>query len=353
MKKKNVLKYFCLSLTLAMLCGCEPETSLPEPSDNTVSDDEEEEETIETQEADQPEEPEESETLETTATGEIDAALWDKLIAETGASEDEVAAYVCDDFDGDGVNEAFVLVGIETDDLGDHKQIYGSIWFVSHERCDNLYSSVGMGINNTPHTMTLGDTKYVYFNDEFVSESYSVVFYVSDGFVCDADFSCVGAVGSSSSDPDTFTITDSSYDMYLDVEAGFTIGHTYKKYYFFYDSEEDRIYEYAGTSIDAATAEFWSGRDLVAELVPEGDTVTDIFMRGNGLIAINYEHTDSDGNIEYYHYIYSTVSESLVDDLGQETGEAALSGIYLHARCPLMASYPEVPGPDGNVWYGE
>ena len=39
--------------------------------------------------------------------------------------------------------------------------------------------------------------------------------------------------------------------------------------------------EYAGTTIDADTVEFWCGRDLVTEMVPKGDTVDSIFMRGN------------------------------------------------------------------------
>ena len=279
-------------------------------------------------------------------------SLLDTLLWWTDCSEDEVAAYVRDDFDGDGTEEAFALVGKETDDLGEY--IFGTIWFVTDEGCENLYSSVGgMGLRKEPGFLTLGDTKYIFFNDCFVSESYSIVFYVSDGKALDADFSYAGAIGYSENEPDRFTITDSSYDMYLEAESGFTIGHTYKKYYFFYDPEDGGIYEYAGTNIDAATVEFWCGRDLVNELIPEEDTVTGIFMRGNGLIVINYEHAEDDGKMHYFHYIYSTLKESFIDDMGRETDEEPQLGIYLNSICPQMASYPEVPGPGDSVWYGE
>ena len=132
---------------------------------------------------------------------------------------------------------------------------------------------------------------------------------------------------------------------------GFMIGHTWKKYYYFYDSEDGQIYEYGGTGIDAATVEFWTGRDLVSELVPDGDTIDSVFMRGNGILVINYEHMDEDGSINYFHYNYDTRRGYFINDLGMETEEEPMEGSCAYALIPELASYPEVPGPDGNVWY--
>ena len=101
-----------------------------------------------------------------------------------------------------------------------------------------------------------------------------------------------------------------------------------------------------------ATVEYWCGEDFFAELLSDDDVIDNIFMRGNGLIVINLENTDDSGNINYYHYIYSTSKESFVDDNGTETDADPLSGIY-SSLIPDMANYPQVPGPDDMVWYGE
>ena len=279
--------------------------------------------------------------------------LWDILIDETGASEDEVAAYVRDDFDGDGIEEAFALIGTLSEDYDDIRRICGDLWFVSPAGCVALRGSFGLGIGDEARFMTLGDTEYILFTDYFVSESYTYVYSVKDGKVEEASFSGVGYVLPDPEDSDKFTITDSSYDMMWDAEINFPIGHTWKKYYFFYDSESGRVYEYAGTTIDEATVSYWCDDIIVNEIVPEDCTIDNIFMRGNGLIVINFEKTEDDGSISYYHLSYSTEKESFVDDMGKETDSSPLNGTYLHCLCPQMVSYPEVPGPNGIVWYGE
>ncbi|MCR5129113.1 MAG: hypothetical protein K6B69_13540 [Lachnospiraceae bacterium] len=277
--------------------------------------------------------------------------LMEKLFAESGCSEDDVTCYIQDDFDGDGYEELFAIIGEITDE--DWDAVTGSTWFVSDSECTQLYDSFGLGTKNDIRSMTIGDITYVIFDGLFISESYSCVYYVSDGNVYETAFSRKGYVAADKKDHDRFTVSDSSYDMCFDKETGSMIGHTWKNYYFFYDSADDCIYEYAGTTIDMATVEYWCGEDFFAELLSDDDVIDNIFMRGNGLIVINLENTDDSGNINYYHYIYSTSKESFVDDTGTETDAEPLSGIYYSSLIPDMANYPQVPGPDDMVWYGE
>ena len=279
--------------------------------------------------------------------------LKEKIIAESGCEKDDIKCFLMDDFDSDGSYEAFAIVGDGIDE--DFGCVYNSeAWFVTDSKCEKITKSVGMGLGNAIRTMTIGDINYVIIDDLFVSESYSFVYYVSGGSVSEAEFSHIGTVWVDVLNSDTFSIINSSYDMRLENSiGGLPIGHTWKKYYFFYSPEENKIYEYAGTSIDEKTVEFWTGRDLITELVPAGDTINDVSMRGNGLIAINYEHEEEDGSISYYHYIFDTLQGYFIDDNGKETNEEPLPGIYLKSLCPNMASYPEVPGPDGDVWYGD
>ena len=280
-------------------------------------------------------------------------SLRDRLISSSGYEDSEIISFFSDDYDGDGSEEAFALIGEASDGVAGEIIVDGEIWFVTGSTCRMLCHSVGMGIQSDAHYMTVGDTEYILFDDEFMSESYTRAYYVKDSEAYEFELSGIGSIWGDENEPDRFTITDSTYDGMYDAEMGFMVGHTWKKYYFYYDSEAGQIYEYGGTAIDAATAEYLCGRDLIADLVPEGDTVDSVFIRGNGLLVINYEHADEDGSIEYFHYIYDTLGNSFVDDFGMAIDyEEPQSGTCLSALVPEIASYPEIQGPDGNVWFG-
>ena len=264
----------------------------------------------------------------------------DKLIAEGGVEEDKIVDFIRDDFDGDGKDEAFAIVGDEDVDFG---SVVGSAWFITDSKCENLFGNVGQGLLNEIREMNIGGTNYILISQLFVSESYTVVYYISDGELKLANFSGIGAVWYDEKNPDKFTITNSAYDMMWDNEIEAPIGHTWKKYYFFYDSEDGLIHEYGGTPVDSETIKKFCNRDLVNELVPEGDKIGEVFIRGNGMIVINYEHKDDSGSINYYHYIYDTSKEGFIDDMGNDANEEPrLPGTYLSCLVPDMAVYPEV-----------
>ena len=173
---------------------------------------------------------------------------------------------------------------------------------------------------------------------------------MEDGELYEATFSKVGYISTQEGNG-RFGVVVSAYDAEYDPDISQMIGHTWKKYIFFYNSEEDEIQEFAGTEVDIATADFWVGEGFVDSLVPDTDMITDISIRGNGLVVINYTVAAQAGDY-FYHYIYDMEKESLVDDNGDETDDTPLSGTYALTVCPWIANYPEVPGPDDVVWYG-
>lgn len=406
MNKRKLLKLFCMSLSLLMLCGCGG-PDVPENTGNDMVDEEEEElyevdycgqkdlfkkaedeyeagekvklyyDVIATDtdytfylddeilDVDYSEEkgyiirftmPDHDVTLRVEMSNTMEPVsdhLYDLLLDNAGCSDDEVIVFERDDYDSDGNEEAFAIVGEEIEPYDDGTvYVDGEVWFVSENECRIIHRTFGLGTGEEARHMTLGDVNYILFDEFFVSESYSFVFYVDKGEVWETDYSGLGYVLASEDEENRFTITDSSYDMMDEPDIGL-IGHTWKKYYFFYDSEYGNTYEYAGTTIDEATVSYWCDDIIVNEIVPEGSTVSNIFMRGNGLIVINFETEEDDGSIRYYHFIYSTEKESFIDDAGKETDSTPLDGIYLNCLCSMMASYPEVPGPGGIVWYGE
>lgn len=271
------------------------------------------------------------------------AGLQELLMREADATPDEIAAFLQDDFDGNGEEEAFAIVGEQTDDE-EMGGIEGTVWFVTKDGCVNLHGPAGMGLYAKPRTMVMGDKKYVLFDEIYATSLLTYVWTVSDGRAKETPFSALGELVIDPSDGEgRFRIMDSSYDCMYNPETDSWLGHTWKQYYFFYNDETGEVMEYAGTEIPEENVAFLCGKDLVEELVPRRDVVSSIFCRGNGLIVINYEHI-ADGCVMYYHYIYDFSEGHYVDDNGVETGMQPLDGICKEALCPKIASYPEVPG---------
>ena len=268
------------------------------------------------------------------------------FMEKTGKKEADIAFFGQDDYDGDGKEEAFILVGEVIEEYEENKIVNGNLWFISEKECKKLSDTLSMGFNAPYRTMKMGKINYVLIDEVYVTSRLTQAWYVSEGKACEASFSLVGEViAGMEGDPDRFRIVDSSYDATYDPSSDMWLGHTWKSYYFFYDSEDDKIHEYGGTEIDDETAAYWCGKDIVDELLPKGDKIDSLFCRGNSLIVLNYEH-EEDGLINYYHYIYDFNKGCLVDDTRSETNNEPLGGTYHDSLCPELASYPEVPGPN-------
>ena len=345
--KRNVVKILCAILGISLLCGCSEKRGSYEPAEEEAEEAEESEteegDTEESKPEEEPEEPEEPEE-------EKEADLKEILLKESKASEESLQVLQEADYDGDGTKEAFALIGESVDGYGTDELYEGSIWYVKEDGAQKLADSVAMGISSTVREMKMGETEYVMFDEYFISERMTYVWYVEDGEAVEAEFSRVGEVLDDLGEKNRFRIVEGSYDAVQDTEFVDWNGHTWKSYYFFYDSEEDKVREYAGTHIDAETAEQWCGRDIVDELIPDVNMIDDIFCRGNCLITINY-HSEEDGLTYYYHYHFDFEKGCLVDDNRAAYNGEALPGIYRQTICPRIASYPEVPGPGDMVWY--
>jgi len=272
---------------------------------------------------------------------QIDVDLREKLITEGNLNDDRILLFRQEDFDDDGINEAFALVmWDDAKEYDDEEAIEGDVWFVSPKECQKLLTSEGMGIGKTDRIFKFGNKRYELFDDTYATGSLTYAWYVDGGEVKDAPFSKIGTVITDVRDEDSFAILDSSYDALYDPEVDGTMGHTWKQYYFFYDENNDKICEYGGKDIDRSTAKDLCGMDLVGDCLPSGDKLTSLFYKGNGLVAMNYEH-EEEGYINYYHLLYDYKKRTFLNDFGEETGTEPLAGIYSKALCPDMAVYPE------------
>ena len=292
-----------------------------------------------------PEEPEVAEPEKEEAAQEEPVNLREILMEGAGVSDKETIYFHEEDFDGDGTDEAFAITGKLVEGPADDETVEGTAWFVSKDGCTDLRDTEGFGIAPEPEYMTLGNTKYVMFTEEYTTGWMSFVWSVENGDAVEAPISRVGKVSTDPAEGEgRFQILDSSYDFVYDPEVGDRLGHTWKVYYFFYDPESDEIKEYGGTAISADDVEKLCGRDLVGELVPKDAKVDSVFCRGNGLVAINYEQPGEDDCIYYYHYIYDFVNGRFIDDFAEETtDEEPLAGTYKEALIEDMADYCTPP----------
>ncbi len=275
--------------------------------------------------------------------------LESRLLETAGVTKDKIQFFHEDDFDGDGQQEAFALIGEKSDIDWTVPIVEGDVWFVSPKQCKKLHKNEGMGFGGEDRTMKLGNLTYIMFDEQYATGVRTDVWYVSNGRASDPWFTERGYIIPEENDNEHFCIEDSSYDCMYDPDVKGMLGHTWKYYYFYYDPLYGLVQEYGGTEIDKATVTEVCGKDIISELIPSGDQIDTIYYRDNGQIIINFAHKE-DGYIYYYHYIYNLPRECLVDDTGMETGKEPLEGVVLKALCPEMANYPEKP--KGSDWYG-
>ena len=354
--KKNIYRSLAKTVIvifgLMMLSGCgknkEEAAPPPQPEESAVSAEKEEAPVEEKPEEVQapPEEKAEAESGEKKEKKD----LMEDLLKETGAPVGDVAVFRQEDLDGDGEDEAFALIGKKGEDseYGDLTLVEGEIWFVGKKGVRKIHDNGGMGFSDRERTMTLGDTKYILFDEVYVSDNLTDAWYVADGDAMEAPFTGRGYVMTDVDGENEFRVSDSSYDSMFDEESGTFLGHTWKNYYFYYDEKDGQVHEYGGAEIDKKQAEELCKKDIVKEKLKGSDILDEIFYRDNGLVVINFNRP-SDGGFNYYHCIYDTRNGCYVDDGRNETTEEYLDGTCHKALCPEIATYPDSFGTGGDA----
>ena len=274
------------------------------------------------------------------ASGNEDAELKEILAKEANSTEDEIRYFIMDDFDGDGENEAFAIIGSEPEyDFDEKGLVSGSVWFVNSNGAKMLQEGMGMGIKCESIMLGFDGIKYPVFYDVYATGVASYVYEVKGKEVSETPFSGCGTVQEQTED-DRFEIVDSSYDAEYDPEIEGLLGHTWKSYYFYYDRDTKSIKEYGGAEITQKKAEEIAGKDIVSESVTSEYELGTIYYRENGIININFSKTDDNGAILYYHRNWNNEKGCYVDDYNGESDELQ-SGTYRSELCPVIAEYPK------------
>jgi hypothetical protein len=236
----------------------------------------------------------------------IDKEYYDKLAA---AVTEEIAFFLCDDYDADGNKEAFAVVKTSDDSWYD-EGVEGNVYFVDSdevtiltENIDILWGTLELILTEDPYgnTYQMGETVTkdapMFFAPSFIAAATAVnnlVFGVRDGKPYETNISIVGA--SVAIGDGQVILTKDCYDHNSDGA-----GHTWKPYYYHYNSETGMFDEYVGREITEEQLLTYEGAQQILDSIrADGNIINNIIERDNGIININYSDGDpAAANSEY------------------------------------------------------
>lgn len=244
------------------------------------------------------------------------------------------------DYDGNGSCEMFALVGELTTDtvVGEGENLYGKIWYISEDGAREVESE-DIEYWTSPHIFTVGGNIFIAFEKAYTTGSQTYIWGVREGKPYQPNIS--GKVHGlvSVNEYDEIEVTHSTYDALYDKSIDSELGHTWKKYYFYFDGSTFK--EYGGIDITVDDVlRIPKGKKVIDEVYKHSYDIDSIYYRSNKVININISKKDN-GMIDYYNitlrYIDNKWKIVSPDELDMDYGE----GYYLKAFIPSVATYPD------------
>lgn len=251
----------------------------------------------------------------------------------------EVIFYHYNDYDGDGACEMFALVGDEITStlVGEGENLYGKIWFVNEDGIMEVESNK-IEYWTSPYKFSVKNNIFIAFEKAYATGSQTFIWGVRDGKPFQPNIS--GKIhGLSENEYDEIEVIHSTYDLVYDKKLDITMGHTWKKYFFYFDGNTFR--EYGGINIEIEDVmNIPEVKEIVKEIYANSYVIDSIYYRNNNVININISHENDDTiryyniSLRYYNDMWKVVSP---DQFDQDYG----NGYYLRAFIPTVATYPD------------
>ena len=261
--------------------------------------------------------------------------LRDRIESTSGG---ETVITIADDFDHDGVREAFAVVGTTLQEEGFGTLVEGEIWFATYQECYRIREK-STYYKDSVQKLHFGPGTYFAVEEFYATGVLSYLWGVEKSSAVAAPISGRGGaidhVKGSGTNSTEFTMEHSAYDGCADGT-----GHTWKPYYFYWDKG---MHEYGGKNLSSAEfCMYEGGKELLDRILSEGYIFTDIFYRNNGVITINYH--SNEGFNKNATVILEDGSVQLVaaynNEPTEELSESDYGGVYMPALVPEIAVYP-------------
>ena len=336
LKNKHLTVVLLLS---ALMCGCSAENSGQNVSETSaltentslqtaISDETPAETTVQTVISD--ETPDETSVLtETASETDISAenseteprsaeqlALEEKILEAAGLDAELIYPSFIGDFDGDGSDELFAVC--RTDDtFGD---IFGSLWYASSDKAMQIYPAYEEW--GGFRTAEVGGDTLILVERRFGTGSVTYCNRIENGSPVELDTFNVCSL--TQTDGADFIGLKRTYDFCTDGT-----GSTLKPYWFYY--RDGSFHEYSAHSI--AYENFSDGfvgvfeqyaylQPYFDEIIAENGVITDIIVRDNGIVNINYKIIEDGEEFLAYRYFRTlSVKDGEVTDITPEINE--------------------------------
>lgn len=218
-------------------------------------------------------------------------ALRENVLIKSGLDEDAILFMDYDDYDGDGIYEAFVFCGESYDYYGEINYS-GDFWFVGADQCMRLPERFGSGSDyrKIDGLMMLGhEQKYLYYYSDYcVTANISGIWTVESGKPVEANLPQTGQVVYRG-EPYGFELWVDSYNHYYEPGGDLWTGHTWRPYFYHYDSQAGQLMPDEGENLSPKELEGICGFDLAGEVEAEGYEVTAMVRwQPSDIVTINY-----------------------------------------------------------------
>lgn len=330
LKNKHLTVVLLLS---ALLCGCSVENSGQNVSETSaltentslqtaISDETTDETSARTETASQtdisaeaPETAAET-TSETEPKSAEQLALEEKILEAAGLDAELIYPSFIGDFDGDGSDELFAVC--RTDDtFGD---IFGSLWYASSDKAMQIYPAYEEW--GGFRTAEVGGDTLILVERRFGTGSVTYCNRIENGSPVELDTFNVCSL--TQTDGADFIGLKRTYDFCTDGT-----GSTLKPYWFYY--RDGGFHEYSAQSIayenfidgfNGSFAQYAYLQPYFDEIKAESGVITDIIVRDNGIVNINYKIIgDGEEFLAYRYFRTLSVKDGEVTDITPEINE--------------------------------
>ena len=225
------------------------------------------------------------------------------------------------DFDRNGTYEmfAFVLERELAEQYVDGDWLYGKVVYLNQDlQLEELTMPFYIWDTSATRVIPLEDVLLFVADEAFVSETVSRVYAVYE----DEPECLLNGLGYFFAQNGNIFVNISDYDMVVEQD-GFSSGHTWKNYYFYYDKEKRCFREYVAKQITQEEFLSLPGAESVLEeirLQYPSDATLEFLYRENGMLHINIAYCEDTFTIQ------KNVSVRLEN--GRLTGWEANDGRY-------------------------
>lgn len=233
--------------------------------------------------------------------------------------KEEILGFLCQDYDNDGRLEAFFLTDKQKEE---EISILCDVWFTDGKYREKLIEDVWIYLESM-EVWELKECKIFKVEGRGSgNRTQSFAWIVKNTFPEQVDNTFSGLSYEGGND---FSVYWEAYDLYKDGT-----GHTWKRYYFYWDGTALR--EYGGIPITKKELLLVKGtKEVISSLERDGCFITDIFYRKNGIIHVNYTKGTRQDNLTFV----------LKGDEAKLDKNASYGGQYEAAIAPHIAHYPE------------